>query len=401
MEIDDLQDWEEREEREDKLRRARRNRRRNSTIRCVLGMLGCMVLLVGAMYGGMALYEKLSAEKDTAGPADSQDGETAGGEAGEGEGTNTDTETDAVGVMSGSVVYSQAQLDQEVAEAVARAQDEEAVRVLNGIKESLSAGTTTVETLRPYYPDDIVVVRDGRFHFVPVNKSLKLNQLDVANLQILETGEYQYLTDGQVTSHKGIDVSSYQGDIDWNLVAQDGVEFAIIRLGYRGYGTEGNLREDTKFDANIQGARAAGIKVGVYFFSQAINEAEAVEEANLCLQKIAPYQLDCPVVFDVELTREDGRMNNISVEERTHVTRVFCQTIENAGYTPMIYHNTTMGALLIDVAALEEYDKWYASYSDQMFYPYEYKIWQYSDKGRVRGISTDVDLNICFEPVWN
>ena len=121
-----------------------------------LGMLGCMVLLSGAMYGGMALYEKLSAGKDTAGPADSPDGV-------KGEGEGLDTEQDAVGVMSGSVVYSQAELDQEVAEAVARAQDEEAVRVLNGIKESLSAGTTTVETLRPYYPDDIVVVSDGRF----------------------------------------------------------------------------------------------------------------------------------------------------------------------------------------------------------------------------------------------
>ncbi len=392
MDIDEMLDREDREEREEKLRRARRNRRRNSTVKCVLGMLGCMVLLSGAMYGGLALYEKLSAGKDAVGPAQSPDGE-------EGEGPEADP--DAVGVMSGAVVYSQADLDREVAEAVARAQDEEAVRVLNGIKESLSAGTTTVETLRPYYPDDIVVVSDGRFHFVPVNKSLKLNQLDVANLRILETGEYQYLTDGQVTSHKGIDVSSHQGDIDWNLVAQDGVEFAIIRLGYRGYGKEGNLMEDTKFDVNIQGARAAGIKVGVYIFSQAINDEEVLAEASLVLNKIAPYQLDCPVVYDVERTSADGRMNNISVEERTHLTRLFCQTIENAGYTPMIYHNTQMGALMIDVAALEDYDKWYASYSDQMFYPYEYKIWQYSDKGRIQGINTDVDLNICFEPIWN
>ena len=141
--------------------------------------------------------------------------------------------------------------------------------------------------------------------------------------------------------------------------------------------------------------------MGVYFFSQAINDQEVLEEANLCLQKIAPYQLDCPVVYDVERTAEDGRMNNISVEERTHLTQLFCQTIQNAGYTPMIYHNTQMGALMIDIAQLEDYDKWYASYSDQMLYPYEYKIWQYSDKGRVQGISTNVDLNICFEPVWN
>lgn len=381
-----------REEREEKLKRARRNRRRNSTIKGVLGMMGCMVLLAAAMYGGMSLYEKLSARGSVPEDDPKQEEEGDGQPAEDG---------DTVDVFSGSVVYSQAELDKKVAEAVAAAQGKEADRVLNGIKESLSSGTTTVETLRPYYPDDIVVVSDGRFHFVPINRNLKLNQLDVANLQILENGEYQYLTDGQVTSHKGIDVSSHQGDIDWNLVAQDGVEFAIIRVGLRGYGKEGNLKEDAKFDANIQGAKAAGIKVGVYFFSQAINDQEVLEEANLCLQKIAPYQLDCPVVYDVERTAEDGRMNNISVEERTHLTQLFCQTIQNAGYTPMIYHNTQMGALMIDIAQLEDYDKWYASYSDQMFYPYEYKIWQYSDKGRVQGISTNVDLNICFEPVWN
>ena len=273
-------------------------------------------------------------------------------------------------------------------------------RVLEGIKTALSQGTTTVETLRPYYPDDIVVVSGGRFHFVPINRELKMNQLDPANLNILESGEFQYLTDGQVTSHKGIDVSSHQGEIDWNLVAQDGVEFAIIRVGFRGYGAEGRLVVDEQFENNIKGAKAAGIKVGVYFFSQAINEEEVLEEANLVLENIAPYQLDCPVVYDVEKTSAAGRMNEISVEERTNLTLLFCQTIENAGYTPMIYHNTEMGALMIDVAALEDYDKWYASYSDQMFYPYEYKIWQYSDKGRVQGINTNVDLNISFAPVW-
>lgn len=380
MNIDETQT---RQEREEKLKKARKTRRRNATIRGILGMLGCMVVLVAAMYGGMMLYDKLSDREAADKQTEAGDGKESGGP-GESETEGGEGTGDTVDVLSGSVVYSQAELDEKVAEALATAQNDEAERVLNGIKESLSSGTTTVETLRPYYPDDIVVVSDGRFHFVPINRDLKMNQLDVANLQILENGEYQYLTDGQVTSHKGIDVSSHQGNIDWNLVAQDGVEFAIIRLGYRGYGKEGNLMEDSQFDANIQGAKAAGIKVGVYIFSQAINDEEVLAEAELVLNKIAPYELDCPVVYDVERTSADGRMNNISVEERTHLTLLFCQTIENAGYTPMIYHNTQMGALMIDIAALEDYDKWYASYSDQMFYPYEYKIWQYSDKGRYR-----------------
>jgi len=383
MQTDDIRNSGNRE-REERLRRARKNRRRTSVIGVGLAMLGCLVFLVAVMYGGMTLYERMTQHDGNAGPA----AVTGDGEAGQ----------DSVEAISGAVVYSQAELDEMISQAVTQAQDAEADRILDGIKEALSGGTTTVETLRPYYPDDIVVVSGGRFHFVPINRELKLNQLDVANLNILENGEYQYLTDGQVTSHKGIDVSSHQGDIDWKQVAQDGVEFAIIRLGYRG--SEGKLVEDTKFEDNIKGASAAGIKVGVYFFSQAITTEELMEEANLVLEKIAPYKIECPVVYDVEKTSKDGRMNNISVEERTQLTALFCQTIQAAGYKPMIYHNTEMGALMIDVAALEDYDKWYASYSDQMFYPYEYKIWQYSDKGRVAGISTDVDLDISFAPLW-
>lgn len=369
---------------------ARKRRRRRSNIRAAVSLFGCLVILVVIMYGGIMLYTQLQR-----GEAQSAANIT---EHEKSDQTSADAQF-AAPVDAAVVSYSQEELDAKIAEAVSAAQSAEAERVLEGIKQALSGGTTTVETLRPYYPDEIVVVSGGRFHFVPVNDSLKQNQLDAANLNILETGEYQYLTDGQVTSHKGIDVSSHQGDIDWNLVAQDGVEFAFIRVGFRGYGT-GKLVEDEKFKDNIKGAKTAGVKVGVYFFSQAVNEEELLEEANLVLEKIAPYELDCPVVFDVEKVSGNGRMNEITVEERTHLTSLFCETIANAGYKPMIYHNTEMGALMIDLAALEDYDKWYASYSDQMFYPYEYKIWQYSDKGSIQGIKSAVDMNISFAPVW-
>lgn len=374
-------------DREEKIKAAaRRKRRNNSTVKVVFAMLGCLVLLVAVMYGGLTLIDRYVHREQDDVPAMADDIQNQ--------------PQDSVDVVSDAVVYSQEELDAKIAEAVLAAQNLEADRVLEGIKTSLSEGTTTVETLRPYYPDDIVVVSGGKFHFVPINRELELNTLDKANLNILESGEFQYLTDGQVISHKGIDVSSHQGNIDWNLVAQDGVEFAIIRVGYRGYGSEGRLVVDEKFEDNIKGAKAAGIKVGVYFFSQAINETELLEEANLVLEQIAPYSIECPVVYDVEKTSAAGRMNAISVEDRTHLTQLFCQTIENSGYKPMIYHNTEMGALLINIAELENYDKWYASYNDQMFYPYEYKIWQYSDKGKIQGISTDVDLNISFAPIW-
>ena len=393
-----IEDWTEaaleREAREEKLKaaQAKKKRRRRAYGKVILGLLVFSVLLVGALYGGTELYRYVEGRRQVQDalnlrgeeelPREEQSGENA-----------------SVPVMGDEVMYSREEMQGLIADAVAAAKNEEAERVLEGIKVSLSAGTTTVETLRPFYPDDIVVVSGGRFHFVPIDRSLKQNQLQVENLNILENGEYQYLTDGQVTSHKGIDVSSHQGKIDWEAVAADGVEFAIIRAAFRGYGT-GKLVEDTEFERNIEGAIGAGIKVGVYVFSQAINADEIVEEAQLVLKKIEPYEITCPVVFDVEKVSGAGRMNELSVQDRTDLTLLFLRTIENAGYKPMVYHNTEMGALMIDLSRLDEYDKWYASYSDQMFYPYEYKIWQYSDKGRVNGIDSDVDMNICFSPIW-
>lgn len=294
------------------------------------------------------------------------------------------------------------------AEAVAGAEAEKMqaaadarAEVLNGIRAGLETGDDTmVEVLRPFYPDEMVVVSNGSFHFVPINRELKLSPYSDENLNILESGEYQYLDGEQVISHKGIDVSRFQGKIDWQAVAGDGVEFAFIRVANRGYGT-GKLVEDEQFERNIKGAIDAGIHVGVYIYSQAINEQEILEEANLVMEKLASNDVKCPIVFDVEKTADaSGRMNQISVEERTSLTLLFCQTVEKAGYKPIIYHNMEMGALMLDVEPLEQYDKWLAYYNDDMYYPYEYKIWQYSDKGSVSGISSNVDMNICFEPFW-
>ncbi|MBR1931060.1 MAG: glycoside hydrolase family 25 protein [Lachnospiraceae bacterium] len=272
--------------------------------------------------------------------------------------------------------------------------------MLGGIRGKLEDGVTVVETLRPYYPDDIVLVSNGLFHFVPISDALQHHDYIEENLNVLENGEFQYVEQGEVISHKGIDVSTFQGEIDWDRVAEDGVEFVFIRAIFRGYGS-GKLVEDDTFEQNIEGALRAGIKVGVYVFSQAINEEELREETDLLLEKLAPYKIQCPVVFDVEtIANADGRMNRLSVEERTNLTIQFCKIMENAGYHPMIYHNMEMAALMLDLQQLEEYDKWFAYYNDNFYYPYKYKVWQYSEKGKVNGISTDVDMNISFEPLW-
>ena len=355
----------------------------------VLAIFSCLVILVAVMYGGLTLYTMYQEQVK----------ETGSGNV---SGLDLDENGNIIDAASNSVVYSQEELDARVAEAVLAAQDQGMEEVLDAIVESMSEGRAPLDTIKSLFPDHIIVASDGRYHFVPINYELAQNQLLTENLNILASGEIQYMQEGQVISHKGIDVSRFQETIDWSKVAGDGVEFAFIRVGYRGYGSSGRLVEDEYFEKNIQGALKAGIKVGVYFYSQAITEEEAVEEANFVLERIAPYNVECPVVFDVERVTadENARMNHITTEERTYVTKVFCQTIENAGYKPMIYHNTQMGALMLDLTELEEYDKWFAAYTDTLYYPYEYKVWQYSEKGRVAGIKNNVDLNICFAPLW-
>ena len=387
-EIEELRELEEKKERERRLREAKREARRaekasgakagsldhTAVMKVFLCLIVILTLLVALMYGGLLLREQFT--------------EAGGG-----------TAEQAAPVISNAVVYSQEEVDAMIAAAVSEAKSNGSAEVLDAVKNSFVQGMTTTDMLRALYPDDIVVASGGRYHFVPVDRSLRLNQLVPENINVLDSGEFQYLQNGQVVSHKGIDVSSHQGNIDWQKVAADGVEFAFVRAIFRGYGS-GKLVEDEQFDNNMTGAIGAGVKVGVYVFSQAITEEEVREEAALVLSKVAPYRLDCPIVFDVEMISGDGRMNALSVEERTGLTLLFCQLIEEAGYPVMITHNTEMAAVRIDFAALEKYDKWDASYSRKMFFPYEYKVWQYSDKGKVQGISGNVDMNLCIDPVW-
>ena len=348
---------------------------KTGVLKVFLTLFCCLVILIVLLTGAMIVYSRTI-------------------------GRESDIEENVTPVVSGTIVYTQEEVDAKIAQAASDALIQGRNQVLLDLKGGLLDGVTVVELLRELYPDDIVVAAGGKYHFVPVNRELKMNSLDPINLNVLDNGEFQYLTDGKVTSYKGIDVSSHQGVIDWNLVAQDGVEFAFIRVGFRGYGSEGKLVVDEMFHTNIQQAKEAGVKVGVYMFSQATTEAELDEEVQLVLDNIASYQLDCPVVYDVEMISGNGRMNKLTPEERTALTLRFCEKIAQAGYRPMIYHNTEMAAIRINYDALEAYDKWYASYNRRMFFPYEFQVWQYSDKGSVQGIKTNVDMNISFAPLW-
>ena len=218
----------------------------------------------------------------------------------------------------------------------------------------------------------------------------------VTGEQVIMGAKYVFDKDGVLTSSTGvmgIDVSKWNGTIDWSQVKASGVNYVIIRCGYRG-SSKGALIEDPKYKANIEGATKAGLKVGVYFFSQAIDEVEAVQEASMVLSLVKNYKISYPIFLDVEAS--GGRADNISKETRTAVCKAFCQTIQNSGYTAGIYANKTWLTSKIDTSQLGSYKIWLAQYAAAPTYAGRYEIWQYKDSGSVPGISGHVDLNLSY-----
>ena len=196
-----------------------------------------------------------------------------------------------------------------------------------------------------------------------------------------------------------IDVSKFQGDIDWNLVAQDGIDQAIVRIGFRGYGN-GSLAPDPYFRQNLEGAAAAGLDTGVYFFTQAITVEEAIEEADYVLGLLGGFALTMPVFIDVEMiTYDTARLDeaNLSPAQQTEICKAFCSTIEAGGYEAGIYANKYYLTTMMDADALaEKYTIWLANYTTETNYAGEYQIWQYSENGIVNGINHVVDMNVSY-----
>lgn len=247
---------------------------------------------------------------------------------------------------------------------------------------------------------DTIIYKDrlGSFVFAPVDRSLPRSDYNWDYLEEKNTThrEVEYVERGKTRSIKGIDVSRYQGGIDWKKVAGDGVRFAIIRAGYRGYDL-GGLVPDERFEENIEGARKNGIGAGVYFVTQAISIEEAIEEAEFVLESIAGYDVTWPVVLDLEdAASAKARTASLTSDERTDFIIAFCETVREAGYTPMLYSNIRWFMDEMDLSRLTEYDKWFAQYFQRPFFPYAFQMWQYTSSGRVAGIEGPVDLNICF-----
>lgn len=287
---------------------------------------------------------------------------------------------------------------------IAQLMQSKEAEVEQSIKERMKELVTSedgspLKMLRSFFPENLIYNFENEYVFAPVLDGVSKHSLLDENFIKTEDGLMQYAENGTVTSHAGIDVSKYQGDIDWTAVKEDGIEYAFIRLGIRGY-ESGKIVLDEFYDDNMKGANSAGVKAGVYFFTQAVNVEEAKEEAEFVIQNLADYDVACPVVFDVErIAGGKGRADQISKEERTAVTIAFCEAVKAAGYTPMIYGNVVCFTQLLDMTQLNDYEKWYAFYDDYMYMPYDVSCWQYTEKGRVNGISNNVDLNISFK-IW-
>lgn len=196
---------------------------------------------------------------------------------------------------------------------------------------------------------------------------------------------------------RGVDVSEHQLDIDWKQVAASGVDYAYIRVGWRGY-TEGGLFEDAYFERNIQGALDAGMHVGVYMFSQAVTVQEAIEEADFVLERIWKYNVTLPVVFDWEkIEAAEARSHGLTMELRTDCARAFCETVKSAGYVPCVYFNRNLGYYGYDLTRLTDYEFWFSLPESGFpnFY-YACDMWQYSFTETVPGIAEPTDMNLWF-----
>ena len=268
--------------------------------------------------------------------------------------------------------------------------------------------TTTPEPTTPTEttPDNVDTVQEyvpmwlGNSEYrIPIIPSVPKHNYNWENVKSSKNGLKYYTENGKKVSYEGIDVSSHQKDIDWAKVKAAGIDFAIIRVGFRGYGT-GAILIDEYFTKNIEGALAAGIKVGVYFFSQALNETEAIEEAELVIEQLKKYKskITYPVVYDAEdISNDTARTDGLLGAQITSNCIAFCEKIKEAGYTPMIYANKRWFLTRLDLTRLTDYDMWHAAYVDAPDTPYMYTMWQYSASGKVDGISGTVDLNISFK----
>ncbi|MGN1090446.1 MAG: glycoside hydrolase family 25 protein [Huintestinicola sp.] len=270
-----------------------------------------------------------------------------------------------------------------------------AIGALKADEEYLSAQASRVYE---YYGEkDVISLADPTYGeiWLEALTDVPRHTLDFSNVKETD-GKKAYYIDGEKVTKAGVDVSYHQGDIDWEAVKADGIDFAMLRVGYRGYET-GNINIDDRFHEYAKGALDAGLDIGVYFYSQAITPDEARREAFAVLEELSEYDVKYPVVFDWEIVGdENARTNDISADTLNECAAAFCNTIARGGYIPMIYSVKRMALMKLDLSRIAGFDFWLAEYRDEPEFPYEFEMWQYASDGHVNGIEGEVDLNMSF-----
>lgn len=272
--------------------------------------------------------------------------------------------------------------------------DEKKKDGVNDTEESLNKEATGD---KEYDKDNYYAIEDdnGKKTYYEIKKDMPRNDYNLENNLINENGLLTY-KDSKRESVKGVDLSKYNGTVDFTKLKEAGVGFAMLRLASRGYGS-GKISLDEKFVEYAQNAQVAGIQIGAYFYSQAVNENEAVEEANYIVGAISGFNVKYPVAIDIErVSGDEARTDKLTNKERTSIVKMFCDTVKGYGYKPIIYASSEMLVGGLDLKELQDYDVWLADEKIPTEYPYRFGMWQYNTKGHIDGITGDIDLDISF-----
>lgn len=239
-------------------------------------------------------------------------------------------------------------------------------------------------------------VNNVKYDGLGESREYPASQIDMSKFY-QDKNNFRVYRSGLTKGIPGVDVSEHQGTIDWEKARNAGVQFAMVRLGYR-TSSSGEIHIDSMFEANMEGLKKANIPKGVYFFSQATTPEEAIEEAHYVVKNIKNKGINMPVAYDMEpVNLESDRISEMSVEQKTEVADAFCKYIKKSGYEPLIYGNPTWIYNHLDLSRLTDYDIWLAHYNGSTDFPYKFKMWQYNEQGLVDGIPGNVDLDIYFK----
>ncbi|WP_197029551.1 glycoside hydrolase family 25 protein [Butyrivibrio sp. AE3004] len=298
-------------------------------------------------------------------------------------------------VLENEGYYTKAQAKQLIERAESAARKEEGDIIRSQFREKLVEGDK-LGAVRALYPDEIVTEYGGQYFFTPILEDIDNSSIFPDEMVLSDDGNIYYGGENSnIVLTRGIDISRSQGIIDFVKVKESGIDFVMIRVGLRG-AAEGQILEDDLFKTNIRQAQKAGLDVGVYFYSQAINDKEAVEEADFVINLLEGYEITYPVAIELEqVNSADARTAKLTMSHYTQIAKAFCNEVENAGYSPMIAGNIRTFSELLDIRKIKTFPVWVSYYGFPQYYPYDYYMWQYSKTGKVDGIDGEVNMNLC------